>query len=209
MSTWPFGAAWCKIYHYSINVSAYASVYTLVLMSLDRYLAVVHPVLSLPFRTERNASIAVLATWLIIASLNAYIPFEYSVVEYPFGGELRSDCFNEKIFAELMVGSMTHARVLHGTFFALGYVVPLGTICALYGLMLRKFLYGVAPGQQQSVARVMSKRRVTRMVVLVVVVFAVCWLPIHGVFMAMYFFGWANGSSAWVTLQVITRVIHV
>ena len=33
---WPFGNFWCKMVQYLIIVTAYASVYTLVLMSLDR-----------------------------------------------------------------------------------------------------------------------------------------------------------------------------
>lgn len=33
---WPFGNVWCKVVQYLIIVTAYASVYTLVLMSLDR-----------------------------------------------------------------------------------------------------------------------------------------------------------------------------
>lgn len=33
---WPFGNIWCKMVQYLIIVTAYASVYTLVLMSLDR-----------------------------------------------------------------------------------------------------------------------------------------------------------------------------
>jgi allatostatin receptor len=55
---WPFGDVWCKIVQYLIVVTAYASVYTLVLMSLDRFMAVVHPIASMsvsdllnPFRT--------------------------------------------------------------------------------------------------------------------------------------------------------------
>lgn len=34
---WPFGNFWCKMVQYLIIVTAYASVYTLVLMSLDRW----------------------------------------------------------------------------------------------------------------------------------------------------------------------------
>jgi len=44
---WPFGDVWCGIVQYLIVVTAYASVYTLVLMSLDRFLAVVHPITSM------------------------------------------------------------------------------------------------------------------------------------------------------------------
>ena len=54
---WPFGDVWCKIVQYLIVVTAYASVYTLVLMSLDRFLAVVHPITSMsvsPMYSPRN-----------------------------------------------------------------------------------------------------------------------------------------------------------
>jgi allatostatin A receptor len=37
ISMWPFGDAWCKIVQYLIVVTAHASIYTLVLMSLGKY----------------------------------------------------------------------------------------------------------------------------------------------------------------------------
>lgn len=45
----------CKTVQYMIVVTCLASVYTLVLMSLDRFLAVVHPISSMSIRTEKNA----------------------------------------------------------------------------------------------------------------------------------------------------------
>lgn len=51
----PFGNLMCKTVQYMIVVTCLASVYTLVLMSLDRFLAVVHPISSISIRTERNA----------------------------------------------------------------------------------------------------------------------------------------------------------
>lgn len=45
----------CKTVQYMIVVTCLGSVYTLVLMSLDRFLAVVHPISSMSIRTERNA----------------------------------------------------------------------------------------------------------------------------------------------------------
>jgi len=45
-------------------VTAYASVYTLVLMSLDRYLAVVHPISSMSIRTEANTLTAIAVIWV-------------------------------------------------------------------------------------------------------------------------------------------------
>lgn len=54
---WPFGNLWCKFVQYMIVVTCHCSVYTLVLMSFDRFLAVVHPVTSMSFRTENNAAL--------------------------------------------------------------------------------------------------------------------------------------------------------
>jgi len=40
--SWPFGAAVCKLMHYLVNVTAYVTVYTLVLISVIRYIIIVH-----------------------------------------------------------------------------------------------------------------------------------------------------------------------
>jgi len=50
---WPFGDTWCKVVQYLIVVTSMASVYTLVLMSLDRYLAVVFPIKSMSVSNKR------------------------------------------------------------------------------------------------------------------------------------------------------------
>jgi len=54
-----------------VHVTAHASVYTLVLMSLDRYLAVVHPITSMTIRNVRNTSVALAVAWFIIVVANA------------------------------------------------------------------------------------------------------------------------------------------
>lgn len=66
---WPFGDMWCKTVQYMIVVTVNASIYTLVLMSLDRYLAVVHPIESRAWRTEENTVIVCAVLWVAIAVL--------------------------------------------------------------------------------------------------------------------------------------------
>ena len=41
---WPFGLTLCQAVQYLIYVTSYVSIYTLILMSIDRFLAVVFPV---------------------------------------------------------------------------------------------------------------------------------------------------------------------
>lgn len=77
---WPIGNAWCKIVQYLIIVTALASIYTLVLMSLDRFLAVVYPISSRSLRNERNALKAITILWLLILSTSIPVIFSHGVV---------------------------------------------------------------------------------------------------------------------------------
>lgn len=44
LNDWPFGLTVCQAVQYLIYVTSYVSIYTLILMSIDRFLAVVFPV---------------------------------------------------------------------------------------------------------------------------------------------------------------------
>ena len=185
MTQWPFGNVWCKIVNYLMYVCAYASVYTLVLMSLDRYLAVVHPITSMRIRNSRNAYIIVYLTWIIILGGNVPVIFEFDHIPYPYiANSTRSVC----TFIDFFKENYQAARPFYGSFFAFGYVIPLALNCILYGFMIKRLLYGVVPGGSQRVENMRSKKRVTKMVVIVVVIFALCWLPIQIVFIAQTFF---------------------
>ncbi|KAF8766553.1 allatostatin-A receptor-like [Argiope bruennichi] len=169
---WPFGDAWCRIVQYLVIVCAYASIYTLVLMSLDRFLAVVHPVTSMSIRTEKNAYIAIGLMWVVI--LLSCIPALQSHGEmfYMFAYTEYSVC----VFLATMGYNYAAFQIC---FFLSSYIIPLGLIFCLYMLMLKRLWFGVAPGGHMSAESVKSKKRVTRMVVVVVVIFAFCWCPIQ------------------------------
>lgn len=175
---WPFGHLWCKIVQYLIVVTSMASVYTLVLMSLDRFLAVVYPISSMTVRTERNASIAIFFMWLVIlvASVPAFL--FHGVVSYNHGELEHSHCVFLEADPQFRPDGYNQAsfRII---FFLAAYVVPLLTIVALYLLMLTRLWHGVAPGGRVSADSRRGKKRVTRMVVVVVAIFATCWAPIQ------------------------------
>ena len=95
--------------------------------------------------------------------------------------EQRSTCANKHILS----GDLRHARVFYGTFFAFAFLIPLVAVSVLYGAMVRRLLRKSgavggarrADGKQAESTR--AKRRVTRLVVIVVVTFAACWLPMQ------------------------------
>ncbi|RZF46225.1 hypothetical protein LSTR_LSTR010887 [Laodelphax striatellus] len=89
---WPFGDFWCKTVQYLICVTAYASVYTLVLMSLDRFLAVVHPIASMSVRTERNAITAIVIVWVVIVVGCVPVFLSHGVTSYVYMSNVQSAC---------------------------------------------------------------------------------------------------------------------
>lgn len=172
----PFGAVVCKVTTYLMYVCAYASVYTLVIMSLDRYLAVAHAIRSMHWRSERNTWLAVAIIWFVTLCGNIPIILQWDVHYYEWGGkENRSACIQLSELTDQSTG-----KTFFGCFLFFGYIIPLGVTMLLYGLMLKRLLYGVVPGGgNQSAESMRAKKRVTRMVIIVVVIFALCWLPIQ------------------------------
>uniref|UniRef100_A0A182N704 G-protein coupled receptors family 1 profile domain-containing protein n=1 Tax=Anopheles dirus TaxID=7168 RepID=A0A182N704_9DIPT len=79
LPSWPYGELWCKSVQYLIVVTAHASIYTLVLMSLDRFLAVVHPIASMVIRTEKNTVLAITILWVVIITTGLPVSFAHGI----------------------------------------------------------------------------------------------------------------------------------
>lgn len=83
------------------------------------------------------------------------------------------------------------------------YVVPLTLISILYvGMLIR--LWHSVPGSKVSAESRRGKKRVTRMVVFVVLAFAICWLPIHVSIHYKIFTKWKMKFRVWVDLRNVS-----
>nr|AAB25505.1 angiotensin receptor AT1 [rats, Sprague-Dawley, Peptide, 343 aa] [Rattus sp.] len=78
---WPFGNHLCKIASASVSFNLYASVFLLTCLSIDRYLAIVHPMKSRLRRTMLVAKVTCIIIWLMagLASLPAVIRNVYFI----------------------------------------------------------------------------------------------------------------------------------
>jgi len=101
--------------------------------------------------------------------------------------DMRSTCVNVRLLST----DDHHGRVFYGTFFVFAFVLPMTVICVLYSCMVLRLLRGAARNRcvhaGGSAESTRARRRVTRLVVVVVVTFGACWLPIHLVFIVQYF----------------------
>ena len=70
----------------------------------------------------------------------------------------------------------------YASFFAVGFLLPFAIISVLYTLVARKLWLHEVPGDHVSESQreqEIPKKKVIRMLIIVVVAFVVCWLPIH------------------------------
>uniref|UniRef100_G3UMG4 Galanin receptor 3 n=1 Tax=Loxodonta africana TaxID=9785 RepID=G3UMG4_LOXAF len=161
LDAWLFGALVCKAVHLLIYLTMYASSFTLAAVSVDRYLAVRHPLRSRALRTPRNARAAVGLVWLLAALFSAPYLSYYGTVRY---GAL-----------ELCVPAWEDARrrALDVATFAAGYLLPVAVVSLAYGRTLH-FLRR-------------ATGRAGRAMLAVAALYALCWGPHHALILCFWF----------------------
>ncbi|CRK97662.1 CLUMA_CG011047, isoform A [Clunio marinus] len=200
LNSWPFGDFMCRFVQYMIVVTCHASVYTLVLMSLDRYLAVVHPVSSIAFRTEKNASLSIAVIWLLITITGIPVMLSHGETIFLFD-------FNVVMVKCIFLSHEGYNwAAFQVSFFLSSYVVPLTLISVLYVCMLVSLWRGQAPGGTLSAESRRGKKRVTRMIVAVVLAFAICWLPIQ-VILVLKSIDVYHQTTFLVGFQIVSHVL--
>ncbi|KAK3611523.1 hypothetical protein CHS0354_016458 [Potamilus streckersoni] len=170
---WPLGDIWCRIHTYLEYVCYFTKMYTLVIVSLDRYIALVHPIRAIMLRTKQNCYIILTALWILVILGN--IPFLSMAKEVYLGPE------NIDKQGKVCVIHFEDASRFSICLFVFAYLLPLLVFCVLYGPMLKVFLHGKHSGQYNNAdhGRFQSKKQATKMAVLLVTAFAVCWLPLQ------------------------------
>ncbi|XP_026213208.1 type-2 angiotensin II receptor-like [Anabas testudineus] len=69
--SWPFGQAACKICGALHNLNLYASIFFITCMSIDRYLAIVHPLRSHIARDPKRATLVCIVVWVLACACSA------------------------------------------------------------------------------------------------------------------------------------------
>ncbi|XP_056113137.1 mu-type opioid receptor [Rhinichthys klamathensis goyatoka] len=173
MGTWPFGDVLCKIVMSIDYYNMFTSIFTLTTMSVDRYIAVCHPVKALDFRTPRNAKIVNVCNWILSSAIGLPVMVMASTtIEYQGSSFAVTDC-------TLLFPHPTWywENLLKICVFIFAFIMPVLIITVCYGLMiLRLKSVRMLSGSKE---KDRNLRRITRMVLVVVAVFIVCWTPIH------------------------------
>uniref|UniRef100_UPI00358FDE79 galanin receptor type 1-like n=1 Tax=Myxine glutinosa TaxID=7769 RepID=UPI00358FDE79 len=164
---WIFGTFLCKFVHYAFHSSMIVSVFTLVALSVDRYLTV-RSVRRSFLRTRRSVHVSVLSLWLCALLLAAPVPQHQTLVQVdalPLG-PFCWECWD----------TLREQRVYRVLTFTLSYLLPLTVICVCYAKVLYHMNTRV---HNMSRKWAKSKQKTTLTVFVVVAAFFISWLPHH------------------------------
>ncbi|XP_070543235.1 somatostatin receptor type 2-like [Ptychodera flava] len=163
---WIFGHAMCKIVLSVDGMNQFTGVFLLTAMSLDRYLAFVHPIKSLSFRILRNTRIVCVLMWTLSGLV--CLPLWMYTSTVPLGpGSVRCTITWS---ADLYKAFVVYA-------FVLGYALPLTIIAVCYVSIFRLILTNKQPGENGGGKK--NSKRVAILIISAVIVFAICWLPFY------------------------------
>ena len=158
----------CKIGLFLLTVSATVSIQSLILITVDRFGAVVMPIRGSPLIGRRLCLFFIVVTWIVAVAANSPYLFAFKFVEYP--GETVLTCVIEKSSANYYIVA---------NFIALFYI-PFVLLIILYAIILIKLKQHAHLGEQTANAAVMRSRRnrnVLKMAIVIVFVFFLCWIP--------------------------------
>lgn len=190
---WPFGGFLCKASAGLVIFNLYTSIFFLMALSIDRYLAIVHPVQSRRFRTVVYARVTCVVIWLFAFVLSLPTALTRDVhnisnVNMTVCGYLHN---NIESLEELLLAISLMKSLL-------GFLIPFIVIITCYCLIGRALL-GARTIQKSSRSR---DDEVLRMLAAAVLAFFLCWAP-HQVFHLMQVFTQLTKAEDCPLLEII------
>ena len=205
--SWMLGEAFCKFFMYLWHVTVYMTVYILVFVSILRYLTVVHGIVTAKYRSNRNITLCLILLWAVILITNCPLILVYQTKTFRNNTEPES--------YKCSVISKDVGKQLFLSLFVMSYFVPLAIIATFYTAILRYLkqeqnrMRNTHPSHTPTVSRFSIEEntlRATRIIIIIVLVFGLCWLPLH-VHILVVSFGGRPKSLAYIVFQFIAHFL--
>ncbi|KAK3550841.1 hypothetical protein QTP70_006161 [Hemibagrus guttatus] len=155
--TWVFGNFMCGLVLGVYYIGFYAGIFFIVLMSIDRYLAIVHAVFALRVRSKMFGILASTGIW-ILAIASSFPELVHLGIE-----------IEETVVCNAYPKNGNHNEVRSSAF------IKMNIFGLLFPLIIVGFCYSMVLQRLQTIRS--SKKLAIRLVVVVMVVFFCCWIP--------------------------------
>uniref|UniRef100_A0A8C6T242 Neuromedin-K receptor n=1 Tax=Neogobius melanostomus TaxID=47308 RepID=A0A8C6T242_9GOBI len=167
---WYFGEAYCKFHNFFPVTSVFASIYSMTAIAVDRYMAIIHPLK--PRLSAKATTCIIVFIWCLAVAL-AFPLCYYSttITVMP----------NRTVCYVAWPRKAKDAFMYHIIVTVLVYALPLVIMAITYTIVGVTLWGGEIPGDScdNYHGQLQAKRKVVKMMIIVVVTFALCWLPYH------------------------------
>uniref|UniRef100_A0A8C5NU89 Neuropeptide Y receptor Y6 n=1 Tax=Jaculus jaculus TaxID=51337 RepID=A0A8C5NU89_JACJA len=180
MDHWIFGDAMCKLTSYAQSVSISVSIFSLVLIAVERYQLIVNPRGWKPRIAHAYWGITLI--WLLSLLLSVPLLLSNHLTDEPFRNlSLPTDVYTHRVACVEIWPSKTNQLLFSTSLFMLQYFVPLGfiLICYLKIVICLRRRHRRADRKREKESRFRENRRINAMLISIVVTFGVCWLPLN------------------------------
>lgn len=163
---WLFGSVLCKISVALFYTNMYGSILFLTCISVDRFLAIVHPFRSQAIRTKRNAKLACCAVWVMV--LSGSIPTGF-LLDTTSENSSKNFCF-ENYSKKQWRAELSKVVVFIET---VGFIIPLmlNVFCSVMVLRTLRKPQTISRGGS------LNKAKILRMIIVHLLIFCFCFIP--------------------------------
>ncbi|KAM5300422.1 neuropeptide Y receptor type 6-like [Ctenodactylus gundi] len=179
MDHWIFGDTMCKLTSYAQSVSISVSIFSLVLIAIERYQLIVNPRGWKP--RVCHAYWGIILIWLISLLLSLPLLLSYHLTDEPFRNlSLPTDIYSHRVACIEIWSSRANQLLFSTSLLMLQYFVPLGFILVCYlkiVICLRRRNRKVDRKWENE--RLSENKRINTMLMSIVVTFGACWLPLN------------------------------
>ncbi|XP_053207745.1 tachykinin-like peptides receptor 86C isoform X2 [Panonychus citri] len=184
-SHWPFGDTYCLINNFLSSIATTSSVFTITVTCIDRYMAVVHPFK--PRMNRTTSLIVVMLIWLLAGILALPSVLYSTTYEIKYQDGSRILCWLH--WPDGVPNISQYDHIYNITFFVVTYAIPM-LIMGLTYTRMSFVLWGSAQiGEMTTHQReaIRSKQKVVPMLIIVTIIFGLCWLPYQLYFVVVFY----------------------
>ncbi|XP_008324980.1 P2Y purinoceptor 4 [Cynoglossus semilaevis] len=168
-SHWPFGVAACKLVRFLFYANLYCSILFLTCISVHRYLGICHPIKALTLVKSRHAHLVSAMVWCVVTI--CLVPkLIFVTTSRRDNDTLCHDTTSQGNFDEYV----DYSSVLMVLFFGIPFMVIVVCYCLMARTLCRP-TRGLSAVQQNSA----SRQKSIKLIIVVLVVFAVSFVPFH------------------------------
>ncbi|XP_018547835.1 lysophosphatidic acid receptor 6-like [Lates calcarifer] len=166
---WMFGSVLCKISVALFYTNMYGSILFLTCISVDRFLAIVHPFRSQTIRTKRNAKLACCTVWIMVLSGSIPTGFLLDTTSPKNVNHSSNFCFENYSKGQWKT-ELSKVVVFIET---VGFIIPLmvNVFCSVMVLRTLRKPQTISRGGS------LNKAKILRMILVHLFIFCFCFIP--------------------------------